>query len=139
MPTRRTGAAIGENGRRRVGDPSVGRPPSEKSWINRINRMLGRMGKVFVDRFHAWALGTPREARNGIRYVLSNWLKHDDGARGVDPYSSGRWFTGWTVARSMPETPSPTARPLTWLAAKGWRLRSGPISPIERPGRARGL
>jgi len=102
----------------------------------RINRMLGRNGKVFTDRYHARALGTPREARNGIRYVLSNWLKHVDGARGIDPYSSGRWFTGWTVAPPVPDTPAPTAPPLTWLAVKGWRLRGGPLSPAERPGRA---
>jgi len=101
----------------------------------RLNRILGRSGKVFTDRYHARALATPREVRNAIRYVLSNWLKHVDGARGVDPYSSGRWFDGWTTSQPVPDTPCPTARSRTWLGARGWRRR-GLISLSERPGKA---
>jgi REP element-mobilizing transposase RayT len=104
----------------------------------RINRMLGRSGKVFTDRYHARALATPREVRNAIRYVVSNWLKHVDGARGFDPYSSGRWFDGWTTAQPVSDTPCPTARSRTWLGGHGWRRR-GLISPSERPGKARDL
>src|SRR6266550_893746 len=38
----------------------------------RVNAALGRRGSVFSDRYHARALGTPREVRNAIRYVLLN-------------------------------------------------------------------
>jgi len=41
-----------------------------------VNRVLGRRGKVWADRFHARALTTPREVRNGLVYVLQNWRKH---------------------------------------------------------------
>ena len=100
-----------------------------------VNRMLGRTGKVFSDRYHARALGSPREVRHGIRYVLCNWRKHIVGARGLDPYSSAPWFTGWTTPQPPPDTPCPSARPSTWLAARGWK-RHGAVSPSERPGRA---
>jgi len=35
-----------------------------------INRVLGRRGRVWADRFHARALRTPREVRNGLVYVI---------------------------------------------------------------------
>src|SRR5438128_10143214 len=49
-----------------------------------VNRVLGRRGRVFSDRFHAHALRTPREVRNALVYVLQNWAKHTPGARGLD-------------------------------------------------------
>jgi len=58
-----------------------------------------------------------------------------EGARGIDPYSSGRWFTGWTAPQPAPQSPSPAARALTWLGTKGWK-RHGALSIAERPGRA---
>src|SRR6185369_3488108 len=41
-----------------------------------INRVLGRRGRVWGDRYHARALATPREVRNALVYVLANWRKH---------------------------------------------------------------
>src|SRR5262249_10036878 len=35
-----------------------------------VNRVVGRNGQVWSDRFHARALRTPRDVRNGIVYVL---------------------------------------------------------------------
>jgi REP element-mobilizing transposase RayT len=97
-----------------------------------INRTLGRRGRVFGDRYHAHALATPREVRHAIAYVLLNHRKHDAHARGVDLFSSGRWFDGWsTVAPTDSEAPVSAAR--TWLAGKGWR-RHRLIAPTERPG-----
>jgi putative transposase len=101
----------------------------------RINRMLGRSGKVFMDRYHARPLESPRQVRNATRYVLSNWLKHIAGSEGVDPYSSGPWFEGWSTPQPVPDTPSPVARGLRWLTTTGWR-RHRLIAPGERPGRA---
>lgn len=100
----------------------------------RINRALGRAGKVWTDRYHAKALATPRQVRFGIRYVLSNWLKHINGARGLDPYSSARWFRGWTTEPPAQGTRCPASRARTWLAARGWK-RHGLIRIGERPGK----
>ena len=41
-----------------------------------VNRALRRRGRVWSDRYHARALRTPREVRNGLVYVLANWKKH---------------------------------------------------------------
>lgn len=34
-----------------------------------LNRVMGRHGKVFADRFHAHVLDTPAEVRNALAYV----------------------------------------------------------------------
>jgi len=41
-----------------------------------VNAQLGRSGKLFVDRYHARALTTPRTVRLALRYVLLNVRKH---------------------------------------------------------------
>ena len=41
-----------------------------------LNRMLGRAGRVFDDRYHARVLRTPTEVRHAIHYVLGNARKH---------------------------------------------------------------
>jgi REP element-mobilizing transposase RayT len=84
-----------------------------------LNRMMGRSGRVFDDRYHARVLRTPTEVRHAIHYVLSNARKHaaqrgETYAPGyVDPYSSAG-------ARDV-------ALPLaqTWVLRAGWK-RSGP-------------
>jgi putative transposase len=72
-----------------------------------VNRALRRHGRVWADRFHARALATPREVRNALVYVLNNLKNHVPGTRGIDPRSSGAWFTGWKQA--MPVSPIPLA------------------------------
>ena len=59
-----------------------------------LNRMMGRRGAVFADRYHAHVLRTPAEVRNALRYVLGNFASHA-ARRGerprsgwVDPFSS---------------------------------------------------
>ena len=37
-----------------------------------LNRSLGRRGKVFADRYHHRVLGTPRQVRYALAYVLCN-------------------------------------------------------------------
>jgi hypothetical protein len=64
--------------------------------------------------------------------VLNNVKKHVRGVRGIDPYSSGRWFDGWKGATTVEIGWSPLPRARTWLARTGWRLR-GLIRPEERP------
>lgn len=96
-----------------------------------VNRVLGRRGRVWGDRFHARALQTPREMRNALVYVINNWAKHIPGARGLDPQSSAAWFTGWKGA--LPSAGrSLVAMPRTWLARVGW-LRHGRVSIDEAP------
>jgi REP element-mobilizing transposase RayT len=46
-----------------------------------INRVLGRKGKVFADRYHMRILRTPTEVKNALRYVLDNRWKHNPGDR----------------------------------------------------------
>jgi len=96
-----------------------------------VNRVLRRHGTVWSERYHSRLLGTPREVRNALIYVLNNWLKHLPGARGFDPCSSATWFADWSRETALPQ-PIPVARPRTWLAAVGWR-RAGRISVDETP------
>jgi putative transposase len=97
-----------------------------------VNRVLGRHGRVWADRYHARLLRTPREVRNALVYVLNNFRKHFRAARGLDPYSSARWFNGWRTAPGRVAEVSPVARASTWLARIGWR-RWGLIDVDECP------
>ena len=88
-----------------------------------VNRMCGRRGSVWADRYHARLLRTPREVRNALVYVLNNFMKHVRGARGLDPYSSARWFDGWRSPTPRPHGSLHLPRARTWLGRRGWRLR----------------
>src|SRR5260221_7161554 len=108
-----------------------------------INQVCGRRGRVWGDRYHARALSSPREVRNGLVYVLLNFRKHLLGAKGIDPMSSGFWFDGWKIPPLRNGPPDwgpndhvPVQHPLTWLAATGWRKR-GLIELSEHPKLAR--
>jgi hypothetical protein len=96
-----------------------------------LNRLWQRTGSVLADRYHAHVLRTPTEVRNALRYVLHNARKHGRRVLGIDPLSSGRWFTGWRD-RAIAHA-SPLARARTWLLAKGWRRR-GLLSTRDTPG-----
>jgi putative transposase len=115
-----------------------------------VNRVAGRRGKVFTERYHARALASPREVRHGLVYVLMNRHKHAAQAvaagvvgaaplRGVDPMSSAYWFDGWKVpprSRDPAVWPIdalvPVQPPRTWLARVAWR-RYGLIRETEHP------
>jgi REP element-mobilizing transposase RayT len=98
-----------------------------------LNREWGRRGKVLSDRYHARILGSPREVRNALVYVLQNAKKHGARITGVDAFTSGPWFTGWIdrVARAA----RPIAAAGSWLLTSGWR-RGGLLHPAEAPARA---
>jgi len=98
-----------------------------------VNRVLRRKGRLWGDRYHARELGTPREVRASLVYVLLNFRKHLRAAPGVDPRSSGRWFQGWSRSPASDTNPSPVAAPRTWLASTGWRRAGGAIDARERP------
>jgi putative transposase len=112
----------------------------------RVNRVLGRSGEVFSERYHARALTSPREVRNALRYVLCNARHHaqDRGQRlartWIDPYSSAPWFDGWRDAiveqpwlRPLFRRLAPTAPAKTWLLTHGWR-KHGLLAFDEVPG-----
>jgi len=88
------------------------------SMAKRINRVTGRRGHVFDDRFYARALRSPREVANAVDYVLRNGEVHDrrmgigvDRGGAPDPFSSA----------ACEQDPPLTSPPETWLLAVGWR------------------
>ena len=102
-----------------------------------INRLMGRRGKVFADRFHARVLETPSEVRNALAYVLLNHRSHlsrigAPAPASLDRFSSAAALDGWRDGPS-PEPPSVTSPPATWLLRTGWKRR-GLLSPRELPG-----
>lgn len=119
------------------------------SAARQINASTGRKhGQVFADRYHARALGSPRQVRNCIAYVLNNWRHHaeDRVSLGrpwkVDPYSSSLSFEGWSqregvgfyYAAPKGYPPPFVWVPKTWLLSEGWR-RHGLVDQLEVPGR----
>jgi hypothetical protein len=95
-----------------------------------LNRHLGSRGRVFADRYHARALGTPREVRNALRYVLLNARHHGASADAFDSCSSSAAFDGWKGVHVV--SLDTVVAPRSWLLRIGWR-RHGPIDPRERP------
>jgi len=77
-----------------------------------LNRIAGRVGRVFADRFHAHVMKALGEVANAVRYVLENvrhHLREDVAPEGADPCSSA----GWLGRRSGDEIP--VSAPQTWL------------------------
>jgi REP element-mobilizing transposase RayT len=103
-----------------------------------LNRMMVRRGTVFADRYHAHVLRTPAEVRNALAYVLLNHRSHmlriGERVEGgpLDRFSSAASFDGWVGGR-VPEAPTVTSPPRSWLLREGWKRR-GLLSPNEQPG-----
>lgn len=110
-------------------------------------RRIEHRGRVFTDRYHAEDLGSVRQVRNALAYVINNWRRHRDdagtyrllGGR-LDPYASGLAFAGWRDALRagagvLPKDyePPPMSDPRTWLLNEGWK-RAKPIGMREIPG-----
>jgi REP element-mobilizing transposase RayT len=117
----------------------------------RINKVLGRKGRVFVDRYWSRVLRSPSETRAALSYVLKNKLGHNrrrgivHNARWVDYCSSGDRFTGWEgIEVTLPDDRLPIGRPRCWYLKWGWMGRgkkkrllaqdgvSGPVHPSRR-------
>lgn len=89
-----------------------------------LNRVMGRQGKVFADRFHARLLKTPSEVKNAIGYVLRNFQKHARrwGKRvsdAADVFSSAGFLDRTPVAEDG--DPPPVAGAHSWLLREGWK------------------
>jgi REP element-mobilizing transposase RayT len=103
-----------------------------------------RTGRVFVDRYHARILMTPRDVRHVLNYVLNNWRHHgedkgfESGNWDVDWFSSGPRFVGWKESLE-PMYPKHqhlgTCTAETWLLRVGWMRAGPPISVYAVPGR----
>ena len=112
-----------------------------KSVAVRANRLfnaaLGRgRGRVWGDRYHRRDLTDARQVRNALVYCLSNYKKHyrvTHGGPRIDPFSSARWFQGWTAIRDGTEDgPRPTEEARTVLLDRAWK-KHGFIHPGEAP------
>jgi REP element-mobilizing transposase RayT len=103
-----------------------------------LNRLMGRRGRVFADRYHAHVLKTPAEVRNAIAYVLLNHRSHaarrgEAVGRGApDRYSSAFTFDGWKDIHVTTTERRVTSPATSWLLTTGWRLR-GLIRVGETP------
>ena len=105
----------------------------------RLNHLLGRKGRVFAERYHAVPLGSPRQVRRALAYVLLQERRHAAGRQRalttrLDRCSSAPGFDGFNnvAARAGPWSET-VVEAGTWLLATGWR-RHGTIDPREVPG-----
>jgi REP element-mobilizing transposase RayT len=91
-----------------------------------LNKLWGRKGRVFADRYFDRILRTPLEVKNALRYVLRNSSHHGAHADArPDIFSSGMFFDGWRDYRLedfVVSEPPPLALARTWLQRVGWRL-----------------
>jgi len=115
----------------------------------RVNALVSRSGKLWLARYFARDLTSPRAVRNALAYVLNNFRKHRRKRESlIDPYSSAPYFDGFRELRgrapldvaaraTLALTPRGVAPPeraelvpvveaRTWLARRGWR-RAGAI------------
>src|SRR5262245_30135771 len=100
-----------------------------------LNRLWNRVGQVFLERYHALQLTTPRAVRNALVYTLQNARKHGAWrAFAPDVFSSAPFFGGWNCPVQKGANPRPglLERARTWLLSVGWK-RHGLIDPLEVP------
>ena len=134
-------------------DLAAGMKGLEISAAKRLNRAITldrrlterRRGQVFVTRYHAEVIRSPRQARRALACVLNNWRHHREDLEGVaqrrapiDPYSSAIAFDGWrdrpaNAGLPIGYQPLPVEVPRSWLLVDGWR-RHGAVSVDEVPG-----
>jgi REP element-mobilizing transposase RayT len=90
-----------------------------------LNKMMGRSGPVFEDRFHSHVLRTPAEVRNALRYVVGNFASH--AARRNEPMRQG-WVDPFSSAsEKSPRSAQATLFPeLAVRPATTWLLRRAP-------------
>jgi hypothetical protein len=89
-----------------------------------LNRMMGRNGPVFADRYDVHVLRTPAEVQNAVRYVLGNFESH--AARRGEPRSTKGWVDPFSSAAARGPRREQlvlfdevaTSAPETWLLRK---------------------
>jgi putative transposase len=85
-----------------------------------LNRLSGKRGAVFADRYHARVMSTPRDVANTLRYVLQNYRKH---AQETLPWSWEDPFASSIAA--------PLREPAVWLLRVGWTRAKAPSRPYQ--------
>jgi putative transposase len=109
-----------------------------------LNRLWGRRGSVFGERYHVEHLSSPRQVRFTLGYVLNNhrrhvWKRYERTIvwDWLDPFSTAAFFSGFD---HEPESFSfgaagdpPVTAPRSWLLRTGWK-RHGPVRIDEVPG-----
>lgn len=97
----------------------------------KINRTLGRRGRVFEDRFHNHVPKIPREVEHAIRYVMENSRIHAERAgrsieKGIDPFTGGP-----CPVRFPREHRCLIVEPRCWLLRRAWNLprKPPPVGP----------
>src|SRR5512141_2648483 len=109
-----------------------------------VNRLVGRRGRFWADRWYGRELTSPRQVRTALVYVLANFRKHARRAfgPGIDRYSSGRWFDGWqqdpALRTGVGGERAPPARDAGGDGARDAERRPGPAlmddsAPVARP------
>jgi putative transposase len=87
-----------------------------------LNRLMGRRGKVFADRYHEVILKTPTQAAHALHYVLNNRQHHAPGVHAADwrdPFAS---------------VDAPLAAPRTWfLKSRPPGQRKSPRASVTAP------
>jgi len=107
-----------------------------------LNKLLGRKGTVFADRFHSRVLGSPTEVRVVLNYILNNRRRHAGKApvKIFDCRSSAMLFDGWIEMEAMElvgdHRPIVPAR--TWVVRRGWKNAGGKLSLYSTPGSKKG-
>jgi REP-associated tyrosine transposase len=113
-----------------------------------LNNALGRSGRVLADRYHARVLGSFRQLRAALAYVVNNQRRHVYQHGGwmlrpsyIDPFSSGWYFDGYVGQRdplpaALRGIAPPVARAEGYALSVGWK-RLGLVRVDEIPGRAR--
>jgi putative transposase len=91
-----------------------------------LNRLMGRRGAVFTDRYHARVLASPSEFVTAMAYVLGS-AAQQYGTDGAEAFSSSAYDT------QKRERLLSSAR--TWLLIAGWR-RPGRLPTTLQPGAA---
>jgi hypothetical protein len=79
-----------------------------------LNRVMGRSGKVFLDRYHSRILRTLGETRNAVRYVLDNYRKHRKEFGNNPPPLPADFLDRFSSAAA----PQCTLPPRTWLLSQ---------------------
>jgi REP element-mobilizing transposase RayT len=109
-----------------------------------VNRVLGRHGRLFGDRYQSRVLSSPEAAKAALAYLLleARTDRRRSGAPALDRCSSAQWFEGFAgqrvgspvvrreVARGAPDTPVVPAK--SWLLTVGFK-RAGLIAASDAP------
>ena len=107
-----------------------------------LNKLVGRKGHVFAERYHLHVLRAPLEVRHALVYCLQNARHHPitgappPGTPWMDPYSSARFFDGWKAPPDLAGLTVPDVVPVvparTWLLRTGWKIH-GLVDACEGP------